>query len=83
MSDDTLYVDLCEAIAWKVFDGRYPANVSAQLLAVAILNSLPAFQDADVEVRKHFLVRMTPLIALRRVVEANAAIVDYTAEWKS
>lgn len=83
MNDEQLFTDLCEAVAWKVFGGHYPAGVSAQLLAVAILKTLPAFQDASAEVRKHFLDRMTERIAFRRMLEADAAIADHTSEWKS
>jgi hypothetical protein len=75
-------VDLCEKIAWKVFDGRYP-DVAPQLLAVCILESLPAFQDASVAVREHFLEEFTPLLFCRMQMQKDAGDADSSAEWKS
>lgn len=76
-------VDLCEKIAWKVFDGRYPADVPPQLLAVCILESLPPFQDAPVAVREHFLEEFTPLLFCRMRMQQDAGDADAGTEWKS
>jgi hypothetical protein len=83
MMDEDLFDVFTEKLACDVFKGRFPSNVSPQLLAVIILQSIPAFRDADIEVRKYFLARLVPLIAFRRVTECNADIADYIAEWKS
>jgi hypothetical protein len=78
----SVLVDLCENIAWKVFDGRYP-DVAPQLLAVCILESLPPFQDAPVAVREHFLEEFTPLLFCRMQTQKDAGDADSNTEWKS
>jgi hypothetical protein len=77
-----LWVEFTEAIAWKIFNGHFPQNASPELIAVAILEASPAFVGADIEVRKHFLLRMVPLIHFRKIMQNDAADADGSSEWK-
>jgi hypothetical protein len=78
-----LWVEFTEAIAWKVFDGSFPQNASPELIAVAVLESCPLFADADIEVRKYFLLRMVPLIHFRKIMQNDAADAAKGTEWRA
>jgi hypothetical protein len=80
---EDLYLVLCEKIAWDVFGGFYPANVSAETIAVAVLQSMPLFRDAPADVKKYFLLRFTPMVLFRKLMEADARDADGNCEWRS
>jgi hypothetical protein len=81
--NDELYATLCEKIASDVFQGLYPPHVSAETIAVAVLQALPAFRDASPAVRKHFVERFTPMVYDRLRMQAEASDADAKAEWKA
>jgi hypothetical protein len=83
MEHNTVMHEFTERIADRIFDGFLPMNVPPGMIARAVLQSLPAFKDADVEVRRHFLAEMTRLIWCRQAWQAHAANVDGSAGWKS
>lgn len=77
---DNFFVEFTETIVWKIFDGHFPA-VSPELLAVCILESCPLLRGANVDVRRYFLLRLTPLIYFRQMMERDAGDFDSSAEW--
>lgn len=80
-TDTEIFVDFTETIAHKLFDGHFPAKASPELIACAILEACPLICGADVEVRKYFLLRITPLIYFRKMMEREADDTDSSAKW--
>jgi hypothetical protein len=77
------FVEFCEAIAWRLFGGYLPMNVSPGLLGIAILEACVPFQGASAEIRKYFLLRLVPLIHFRQMMQRDAADADNESRWKS
>jgi hypothetical protein len=80
--DDDLMIEFTEKIADRIFDGFFPMNVSAETIAVAVLQSMPLFRDAPADVKRYFLLRFTPMVVFRKLVEADARDADSSSEWK-
>ena len=80
-TDTEIFVDFTEAIAHTLFDGHFPAHVSPELIARCVLEACPLLRGADVDVRKYFLSRLTPLIYLRKMMERDADDADSSAKW--
>jgi hypothetical protein len=81
--DSPAFVEFCEAIAWKLFGGYLPQNISPELLAIAVLEASPPFHGASTEVKKYVLLGLVPLICSRQVMQMDVVDADGNAEWKS